>query len=53
MNLRVLARDPFAFRAMTGIALIRIANVGTLDFSKFRRAGERSARGRPARNAHQ
>jgi len=31
MTLQVLARDPFAFRAMTGIAL-SIANVGTLDF---------------------
>jgi hypothetical protein len=48
MKLQVLARDPFAFRAMTGIAL-SIANVGTLDFSKFRRGGERSAR-RPSRS---
>jgi hypothetical protein len=39
-----------AFRPMTRIALI-IANVGTLDFSKFRRGCEQSARGRPGRNA--
>ena len=49
-KLQVLAPDPFAFRAMTGIAL-SIATVGILDFSKFRRGSERSARGRPGRNA--
>jgi hypothetical protein len=37
---------------MTRIALI-IASVGTLDFSRFRRGCERSARGRPGRNAGQ
>jgi hypothetical protein len=38
---------------MTRIALIiaNIANVGTLDFSQYHREGERSARGRPGRNA--
>ena len=48
-KLQVLAPDPFAFRAMTGIAL-SIATVGILAFSKFRRGSERSARGRPGRN---
>jgi hypothetical protein len=52
MKLQVLAPDPFAFRPMTRIALI-IANVGTLDFYRFRRECERSARGRPGRNAGQ
>jgi hypothetical protein len=30
-----------------------VASVGTLDFSRFRRGCERSARGRPGRNAGQ
>ena len=44
MKLQVLAPDPFAFRPMTRIAF-NMANVGTLDFSKFRRGCERSAGG--------
>jgi hypothetical protein len=50
MKLQVLAPDPFAFRPVTRIALV-IARVGTLEFSKFRRGCERSARGHPGRNA--
>ena len=51
-KLQVLAPDPFPFRPMTGSAL-SIANVGTLDFSEFRRGASGLLADSSARNAGQ